>query len=157
MLFATCSRLIWAAARRLCPPMAAMRVSTTWQKHCRCRQRCLNHIGTAMEISLPASAIPASARPIFLLSRGQEVQDEHTTEPLAREAADDRTSFSDRCRICVRISANIQNAGWVNDDTGCGGVWSCGRCVINNSYRGRGYRSFRVRVTAGNQQISVAA
>ena len=119
------------------------------------------YLGTAIEISRQAIGNPSiGATDIHYYRAGRDVQDEHIDgQPLGtRGGMMIEHQFPLDAEYVLRISADIQAAGWVNDTHRM--FWCAGPAVdvsFNNMrIEVEDYRSFRVRVPAGKQQINVA-
>jgi len=119
------------------------------------------YIGTAMEISRQAVGNTSiGATDIHYYRAGRNVQDEHIDgQPLGtRGGMMIEHYFPVDAEYVLRISANIQQAGWHNDEHR---MWWCDGPAVDVSFNNTrieidDYRSFRVSVPAGRQQISVA-
>jgi hypothetical protein len=119
------------------------------------------YIGTAMEISRQAVGNTSiGATDIHYYRAGRNVQDEHIDgQPLGtRGGMMIEHYFPVDAEYVLRISANIQRAGWHNDEHR---MWWCDGPAVDVSFNNTrieidDYRSFRVSVPAGRQQISVA-
>ena len=119
------------------------------------------YLGTAMEISRQAVGNKSiGATDIHYYRAGNDVQNEHIDgQPLGtRGGMMIEHHFPVDAEYVVRIVADIQQAGWVNDTHR---MFWCGGPAVDVSFNNiriavEDYQSFRVRVPAGKQQINVA-
>ncbi|MFN0002284.1 MAG: DUF1592 domain-containing protein [Pseudohongiellaceae bacterium] len=119
------------------------------------------YLGTAMEISRQAVGNKSiGATDIHYSRAGNDVQNEHIDgQPLGtRGGMMIEHHFPVDAEYVVRIVADIQQAGWVNDTHR---MFWCGGPAVDVSFNNiriavEDYQSFRVRVPAGKQQINVA-
>ncbi|HWK55123.1 MAG TPA: DUF1592 domain-containing protein [Hyphomicrobiales bacterium] len=119
------------------------------------------YVAAAMEISRQAVGNPAiGATDIHYYRDGNGAQMEHIDgmAPGTRGGMSVMHNFPLDAEYVIRVSANIQTAGWKNDQ---GRMFWCNGPTVDVAFDDRqipveDYRSFRVKVPAGPHRIAVA-